>query len=241
MVSRNTSLQNAGRVSEQIDQCMIADRFRLRRQLKQKGGKSVRNAVEKSLKRVAARQMALPSKVEFPEELPVSGKVGEIQSALARHQVVIVAGETGSGKTTQLPKVCLEAGRGVFGMIGHTQPRRVAARTVAHRIADELGVSLGSSVGYQIRFGDKTGPATHIKVMTDGVLLAETRNDRFLERYDTLIIDEAHERSLNIDFLLGYIKRILPKRPDLKVIITSATIDADRFANHFGTKELPAI
>ena len=234
MASRKTPRQNADRISEQIDQCMIADRFRLRRQLKQKGGKSVGIAVEKSLKRVAARRTALPTKVEFPEELPVSGKAQEIQAALARHQVVIVAGETGSGKTTQLPKVCLEAGRGVFGMIGHTQPRRVAARTVAHRIADELGVSQGSSVGYQIRFGDKTGPDTHIKVMTDGILLAETRNDRFLERYDTLIIDEAHERSLNIDFLLGYIKRILPKRPDLKVIITSATIDVASFSRHFG-------
>ncbi len=143
--------------------------------------------------------------------------------------MVIVAGETGSGKTTQLPKICLELGRGVLGTIGHTQPRRVAARTVAARLAEELAVPIGEQVGFQIRFGDQTSDRTLIKVMTDGILLAETQNDRFLEQYDTLIIDEAHERSLNIDFLLGYIKRILPKRPDLKVIITSATIDLERF------------
>ncbi|MEM7366359.1 MAG: ATP-dependent RNA helicase HrpA, partial [Pseudomonadota bacterium] len=233
MASRNKPRQRTDRALDQIDQCMIADRFRLRRQQKQNGGKSIRGSVERSIKRVAARRSALPAHIQFPEQLPVSGKVEEIRAALTHHQVVIVAGETGSGKTTQLPKICLEAGRGVFGVIGHTQPRRVAARTVAHRIAEELNVAVGESVGYQIRFGDKTSPNTHVKVMTDGVLLAETRNDRFLERYDTLIIDEAHERSLNIDFLLGYIKRILPKRQDLKIIITSATIDVDSFSRHF--------
>ena len=203
MASRNKPRQRTVRAVDQIDQCMIADRFRLRRQQKQNGGKSIRGSVERSMKRVAARRSALPTHIQFPEKLPISGKLEEIRAALARHQVVIVAGETGSGKTTQLPKICLEAGRGVFGVIGHTQPRRVAARTVAHRIAEELNVAVGESVGYQIRFGDKTSPNTHVKVMTDGVLLAETRKDRFLERYDTLIIDEAHERSLNIDFLLG--------------------------------------
>ena len=233
MASRNKPRQRTVPTVEQIDQCMIADRFRLQRQQKQNGGKSIRGSVERSMKRVAARRSALPTHIQFPEKLPVSGKLEEIRAALARHQVVIVAGETGSGKTTQLPKICLEAGRGVFGVIGHTQPRRVAARMVAHRIAEELNVAVGESVGYQIRFGDKTSPNTHVKVMTDGVLLAETRNDRFLERYDTLIIDEAHERSLNIDFLLGYIKRILPKRRDLKIIITSATIDLDAFSRHF--------
>ena len=147
---------------------------------------------------------------------------------------MIVAGETGSGKTTQLPKICLELGRGVRGVIGHTQPRRIAARTVAERIAEELGVELGSTVGYQVRFTDRAGEDTAVKVMTDGILLAEIQHDRMLRRYDTIIIDEAHERSLNIDFLLGYLKQLLPRRPDLKLIITSATIDPERFAAHFG-------
>lgn len=181
---------------------------------------------------VTARSAQKPV-VTYPETLPVVHRLEDLKTAIAKHQVVIVAGETGSGKTTQLPKLCLEMGRGVFGLIGHTQPRRVAARTVAARLADELNCELGQSVGFQIRFGDQTSDQTLIKVMTDGILLAETQTDRFLEQYDTLIIDEAHERSLNIDFLLGYIKRILPKRPDLKVIITSATIDLERFSNHF--------
>jgi len=171
--------------------------------------------------------------VRYPQELPVSQRKDEILAAIRDNQVVIVAGETGSGKTTQLPKICLELGRGVAGMIGHTQPRRLAARTVADRIAEELGTKLGETVGYQIRFGGSVGDQTLVKLMTDGILLAELVHDRMLSAYDTLIIDEAHERSLNIDFILGYVKRLLPQRPDLKVIITSATIETERFAQHF--------
>jgi ATP-dependent helicase HrpA len=172
-------------------------------------------------------------KVTYPPELPVSQRKDEIAVAIRDHQVVVVAGETGSGKTTQLPKICLELGRGAGGQIGHTQPRRIAARTVAERIAEELGTELGTAVGYKVRFTDKSSDGTQVKVMTDGILLAEMQRDRQLRRYDTLIIDEAHERSLNIDFILGYLKRLLPTRPDLKVIITSATIDPERFSKHF--------
>ena len=172
--------------------------------------------------------------VSYPPGLPVSQRKDEIAAAIRDNQVVIVAGETGSGKTTQLPKICLELGRGVAGQIGHTQPRRIAARTVAERIAEELGTEIGDAVGYKVRFTDKSSDGTLVKVMTDGILLAEMQRDRQLRRYDTLIIDEAHERSLNIDFILGYLKRLLPKRPDLKVIITSATIDPERFAAAFG-------
>jgi ATP-dependent helicase HrpA len=172
-------------------------------------------------------------KVSYPPELPVSQRKDEIAAAIRDHQVVIIAGETGSGKTTQLPKICLELGRGVTGQIGHTQPRRIAARTVAERIAEELGTEIGTAVGYKVRFTDKSSDGTQVKVMTDGILLAEMQRDRQLRRYDTLIIDEAHERSLNIDFILGYLKRLLPARPDLKVIITSATIDPERFSKHF--------
>src|SRR5215470_14747896 len=168
-----------------------------------------------------------------PEELPISAKRDEIARAIAAHQVVIVCGETGSGKTTQLPKICLGLGRGVAGLIGHTQPRRIAARATAARVAQELKTELGGAVGYKIRFTDKVGQRTYVKVMTDGILLAETQGDRELRQYDTLIIDEAHERSLNIDFLLGYVKQLLPRRRDLKLIITSATIDAERFSKHF--------
>jgi ATP-dependent helicase HrpA len=175
--------------------------------------------------------------VSFPPELPVSQRKDEIAAAIRDHQVVIVAGETGSGKTTQLPKICLELGRGAAGQIGHTQPRRIAARTVAERIAEELGTPLGTTVGYKVRFTDKSSDATQVKVMTDGILLAEMQRDRQLRRYGTLIIDEAHERSLNIDFILGYLKRLLPSRPDLKVIITSATIDPERFSKHFAGGE----
>jgi ATP-dependent helicase HrpA len=153
--------------------------------------------------------------------------------------VVIVCGETGSGKTTQLPKICLELGRGVAGLIGHTQPRRIAARATASRIAHELKSELGATVGYKIRFTDRIGPQSYIKLMTDGILLAETQGDPLLSAYDTLIIDEAHERSLNIDFLLGYLRQLLAKRPDLKLIVTSATLDAERFARHFGTPTSP--
>ncbi|MGB9109497.1 MAG: ATP-dependent RNA helicase HrpA, partial [Telluria sp.] len=177
--------------------------------------------------------------ITFPEDLPVSGRRKEIAEAIAKHQVIIVSGETGSGKTTQLPKICLELGRGEKGMIGHTQPRRIAASSTAKRIAFELGTPLGEHVGYKVRFNDTLQPGAWVKLMTDGILLAETQTDPLLKAYDTIIIDEAHERSLNIDFLLGYLKQILPRRPDLKIIITSATIDADRFARHFGTLEKP--
>ncbi len=172
--------------------------------------------------------------ITYPPELPVSQRKDEIARAIRDHQVVIVAGETGSGKTTQIPKICLELGRGVAGQIGHTQPRRLAARTVAERIAEELGSPLGETVGYQVRFTDVSADDTLVKLMTDGILLAELARDRTLSRYDTLIIDEAHERSLNIDFILGYLRELLPQRPDLKVIITSATIDPERFAAAFG-------
>ncbi len=221
-------------LESRVDRCMIRDRFRFRRELREKGARaSLLKKIEASIALVEERRAVVPVP-EFPETLPISNRVDDIRAALESSQVVVVAGETGSGKTTQLPKVCLSMGRGVSGMIGHTQPRRVAARTVAARIAEELGVRAGEEVGYQIRFNDTSSPGTLVKVMTDGIMLAETAHDRFLERYDTLIIDEAHERSLNIDFLLGYIKRILPKRPDLKVIITSATIDVMRFSEHFG-------
>ena len=172
--------------------------------------------------------------IEFPSELPISRHVEEVADALALRQVVIVAGETGSGKTTQLPKICLRAGFGRKAMIGHTQPRRIAARATAGRLAEELKVELGQQVGFAVRFTDRVAESTAIKVMTDGLLLTEIRRDRRLSRYDAIIVDEAHERSLNIDFLLGYLKKLLPKRPGLKLIITSATIDVDRFAQHFG-------
>src|SRR5436309_2785091 len=179
------------------------------------------------------QRRALVPRPEFPPELPICARREEIAKAISSHQVVIVCGETGSGKTTQLPKICLELGRGIQGLIGHTQPRRIAARATASRIAQELKTELGGAVGYKIRFTDKVGPRSYIKIMTDGILLAETQGDRELRRYDTLIIDEAHERSLNIDFLLGYLKQLLPRRPDLKLVITSATIDAERFSKHF--------
>ena len=178
--------------------------------------------------------------VRYPEELPVSQMRAEILDALRDHQVVVVAGETGSGKTTQLPKMCLELGRGVNGAIGHTQPRRIAARSVAERLAEELDSQVGDLVGYQVRFVDESKPDTRVRVMTDGILLSQMQRDRELRQYDTIIIDEAHERSLNIDFILGYLKQLLPKRPDLKVVITSATIDQARFAQHFATEAGPA-
>ncbi|MDQ3307265.1 MAG: ATP-dependent RNA helicase HrpA, partial [Actinomycetota bacterium] len=172
--------------------------------------------------------------ISYPEQLPVSQRKADIAATIRDHQVVIVAGETGSGKTTQLPKICLELGRGRNGrVIGHTQPRRIAARTVAERIAEELGTQLGEHIGYKVRFTDRSSDRTAVKVMTDGILLAEMQRDRNLRSYDTIIIDEAHERSLNIDFILGYLKQLLPRRPDLKLIITSATIDPARFAAHF--------
>ena len=178
--------------------------------------------------------------ITFPEDLPVSGRRGDIAKALTENQVIIVSGETGSGKTTQLPKICLQLGRGQKGLIGHTQPRRIAASSTAKRIAQELGSPLGEHVGFKVRFNDTLSKGASVKLMTDGILLAETQTDPLLKAYDTIIIDEAHERSLNIDFLLGYLKQLLPRRPDLKVIITSATIDADRFSRHFGQPGKPA-
>jgi len=183
-----------------------------------------------------ARIQQIPT-IEYPADLPVVLRREELAQAISQHQVVIICGETGSGKTTQLPKICLSIGRGVLGAIGHTQPRRVAARSVAARIAHELKSELGGLVGFKVRFNDKVSSDTVIKLMTDGILLAEIQSDPLLRQYDTIIIDEAHERSLNIDFLLGYFKQLLPKRPDLKLIITSATLDAERFAKHFGATE----
>jgi ATP-dependent helicase HrpA len=183
--------------------------------------------------RIARRRGAVPQ-IHYPSALPISQHTGELAAVIRDHQVVVVAGETGSGKTTQLPKICLELGRGIQGIIGHTQPRRLAARTVAERIAEELAVAVGGVVGWKVRFTDQSSDNTLVKLMTDGILLAEISSDPLLRQYDTLIIDEAHERSLNIDFVLGYLKQLLPRRPDLKVIITSATIDPERFSQHFG-------
>ncbi|WP_281177683.1 ATP-dependent RNA helicase HrpA [Endozoicomonas arenosclerae] len=221
-----------------LDQCMVRDRFPVRRQIQRlkasdKGAvEKLQDRISRSTSRVQERLQAVPA-IEYDEALPVVARRDEIREAIEKNQVVVIAGETGSGKTTQIPKICLEAGRGIFGQIGHTQPRRLAARSVANRIAEELKVPMGEQVGYQVRFTDHGNENTLVKLMTDGILLAEIQNDRFLNRYDTLIIDEAHERSLNIDFLLGYLKILLPKRPDLKLIITSATIDVDRFSKHF--------
>jgi ATP-dependent helicase HrpA len=194
---------------------------------------------DQALERLAARRASMPP-LSYPQALPVSQRKDDIAAAIRDHQVVVVAGETGSGKTTQLPKICLELGRGVRGQIGHTQPRRIAARTVAERIAEELDRPLGTTVGYKVRFTDQVSDETMVKVMTDGILLAEIQTDRMLHRYDTLIIDEAHERSLNIDFILGYLRELLPRRPDLKLIITSATIETGRFASHFAAATGPA-
>jgi ATP-dependent helicase HrpA len=196
-------------------------------------------AVARSVERRKARAARRPA-IDYPVELPVAQRAKDIARLIRDHQVVIVCGETGSGKTTQLPKICLSIGRGERGLIGHTQPRRIAARAVATRIAQELGTEVGAVVGYKVRFTDHTKPDAFVKLMTDGILLAETQGDPLLGAYDTIIIDEAHERSLNIDFLLGYLKQLLPKRPDLKVIITSATLDADRFARHYGDGGQPA-
>ncbi|MFF5589314.1 ATP-dependent RNA helicase HrpA [Streptomyces hygroscopicus] len=229
---------------ERLPELMLRDQQRLGRRLD--GARRIRKPearaavleeiaeeVTRAELRVADRRAAVPA-VTYPEELPVSQKKDAILEAVRDHQVVIVAGETGSGKTTQIPKICLELGRGVKGLIGHTQPRRIAARTVAERIAEELRSPLGESVGWKVRFTDQVSKDTHVKLMTDGILLAEIQTDRELRQYDTIIIDEAHERSLNIDFLLGYLARLLPRRPDLKVVITSATIDPERFSRHFG-------
>ncbi|MFZ0158382.1 MAG: ATP-dependent RNA helicase HrpA, partial [Kineosporiaceae bacterium] len=234
-----------------LDDVSLADAQRLRRRLD--GARSVRDEarraevlagierdIDEARARLEARRLAVPA-VSYPDQLPISQARDRIAGAMAEHQVVVVAGETGSGKTTQLPKICLELGRGVRGMIGHTQPRRLAARTVAERIAEELGTELGEAVGYQVRFTDRVGQTTSVKLMTDGILLTELQRDRMLMRYDTLIIDEAHERSLNIDFILGYLRQLLPRRPDLKIVITSATIDPRRFADHFSLPGRPPV
>lgn len=222
---------------------MMRDRFRLHKRVQ--GASRIKNEkskhavfdeialeIAKSMQTVERRRTQRP-KIIYPAQLPVSQKKDDIAEAILNNQVVIVAGETGSGKTTQLPKICLEIGRGTHGMIGHTQPRRLAARSVASRIAEEMECEMGSHVGYKVRFNDQVSEHSHVKLMTDGILLAEIQHDRFLSQYDTIIIDEAHERSLNIDFIMGYLRELLPKRPDLKVIITSATIDPERFSKHF--------
>lgn len=224
----------------QIHEAMSADQYRLRRRLisllkKPEYSNELakwQQDLQRSSARVTNRRLSIPA-LTYDDNLPIAEHRAAIKEALDKHQVLIVAGETGSGKTTQLPKLCLELGRGTKGLIGHTQPRRLAARSVAARIAEEMATPLGELVGYQVRYEDQSHERTLVKLMTDGILLAETGRDRFLQRYDTIIIDEAHERSLNIDFLLGYIKQILPRRPDLKVIITSATIDLERFSKHF--------
>ncbi|RIK72243.1 MAG: ATP-dependent RNA helicase HrpA [Planctomycetota bacterium] len=234
-----------------MDGAWGADRFRLRRRLR--GVEQARAAgkpFDRSLERLAReveqsvelrqRRLAKRPPVRYEDNLPILARREEIAQAIAQHPVVVVSGETGSGKSTQHPKICLELGRGIDGIIGHTQPRRIAARSVASRLAEELRTPLGDAVGFKIRFADVTKPETYIKLMTDGILLAETQSDHFLNQYDTIILDEAHERSLNIDFLLGYMKRLLDKRRDLRVIITSATIDAARFAEHFSFGQSPA-
>ncbi|HDZ9323747.1 TPA: ATP-dependent RNA helicase HrpA [Vibrio cholerae] len=234
---------SAASLKKALGECLIKDRFRFSKRIDGASkikNESARNAVfdeialdiAQSMMVVEQRKQQMP-KIEYPALLPVSQKRDDIAQAIAHHQVVIVAGETGSGKTTQLPKICAELGRGKYGLIGHTQPRRLAARSVANRIAEEMETELGGFVGYKVRFTDQISDQTQIKLMTDGILLAEIQNDRFLNLYDTIIIDEAHERSLNIDFILGYLKQLLPRRPDLKVIITSATIDPERFPKHF--------
>jgi len=227
-----------------LNQCGNKDKYRFLGRLRKlqqkhravddfsKSLSTIEQQVAVAAERFAARKQHLPVP-EFPPELPIFQRLEDIKQAIGKHQVVVIAGETGSGKTTQIPKICLSIGRGVSGMIGHTQPRRIAARSIAGRIAQELNTELGQWVGYHIRFSDRVSDKTYIKLMTDGILLAEIQNDRYLNNYDTIIIDEAHERSLNIDFLLGYLKQLLPKRPDLKLIITSATIDVQRFSKHF--------
>ncbi|PVZ09949.1 ATP-dependent RNA helicase HrpA [Actinomycetospora cinnamomea] len=240
---RDTDLADLGTLTARVAALGPADEHRLRRRIA--GAERIDDAerrartlatiggdVTEAEERLARRRASVPA-VSYPAELPISDRVEEIRAALETHQVVVVAGETGSGKTTQLPKIALELGRGVLGTIGHTQPRRIAARTVAERVAEELGTTDSDVVGYQVRFTSRASEDTLVKLMTDGILLAEIQQDRLLRRYDTLIIDEAHERSLNIDFLLGYLAQLLPRRPDLKVVITSATIDPERFAEHF--------
>ena len=222
-----------------LDQVMRADRHRLRRLKNQLTDEAFKEQVKESVERRKFRESLSP-RIQYPPDLPITNHQDSLIQLIRDHQVLVVCGETGSGKSTQLPKLCLEAGLGRQGIIGHTQPRRLAARSIASRLADELHTKIGDIVGYKVRFGDQTGPNTLVKLMTDGILLAETQTDRFLDHYDAIIIDEAHERSLNIDFLLGYLKQLLSRRADLKIIITSATIDAERFANHFDDEKGPA-
>ncbi|MFP5322167.1 MAG: ATP-dependent RNA helicase HrpA [Acidimicrobiia bacterium] len=235
-------MPTAAELRDRLDEATTADAHRLRRRLQGLRRKPA-DARARALDEIAAdldRSAALVAEKRasavapsYPADLPITARRDELLEVLRDHQVVVVAGETGSGKSTQLPKLCLELGRGVRGLVGHTQPRRIAARAVAERVAEELGVEVGGQVGYAVRFTDQVGPDTRLKVMTDGILLNELQRDRLLLAYDTIIVDEAHERSLNIDFILGYLKQLLPKRPDLKVVVTSATIDTERFAEHF--------
>lgn len=246
-----TQMAELDELEKQIRKAMRSDQHRLRQRMRSmksaakqkkpfdKNLGQFRKLLEKSVRRRADREAKKP-KIDYSAlSLPVLDRREDIAAAIRDHQVVVICGETGSGKSTQLPKIALDMGRGVGAMIGHTQPRRIAARSIAARVADELGCEVGTDVGFKVRFADATKPGTYIKLMTDGILLAETAGDRFLDNYDTIIIDEAHERSLNIDFLLGYIKNLLPKRRDLKLIITSATIDAERFQEHFQTDDAP--
>ncbi len=237
-------MKNSDSLARRIKQCMLRDRHGLEKRLagvrrRARAGKpydralqGLTEAIDASVARRQSREASLPSP-DYPDELPIAQRRAEIEAAIAAHQVVIVCGETGSGKTTQLPKICLGMGRGAAGLIGHTQPRRIAARSLASRIAEELKTEVAGLVGYKVRFSDRVGDSTLVKVMTDGLLLAETQSDPDLLAYDTLIVDEAHERSLNVDFLLGYLKRLCARRPDLKIIITSATIDPQSFSRHF--------
>jgi ATP-dependent helicase HrpA len=250
----SSSLEGAGesvaevrRLIGLVDSAMISDRHRLRRMLGVFGkGKQPRDGaiaeagrlLEASIARAEERRRAHPAvgeqpRVRFEDPLPICERIDEIAAAIEKHSVVVVAGETGSGKSTQLPKICLKLGRGVHGLLGHTQPRRIAARSIATRLAEDLQTRVGDDVGFKVRFTDAVSPRTHIKVMTDGILLAEIQSDRFLDQYDALIIDEAHERSLNIDLILGHLHQLVRRRKDLRVIITSATIDAARFAAFF--------
>ena len=237
----------------EIEQCQYVDKFRLLRKIRELERSQSSNSQKKSqIKKIAAeiaaskrscktRAAAIPENIQFPEDLPVSAKANEIKELLKKQQVIVIAGDTGSGKTTQIPKICLTAGLGRKGLIGHTQPRRLAAVSVANRIAEELNADIGQGVGYQIRFNETISESTYLKLMTDGVLLAEIQNDRFLNKYDAIIIDEAHERSLNIDFLLGYLKQLLSKRLELKLIITSATIDVEEFSKYFANAPIISV
>ena len=232
-------------ISEHCERCMLRDRARIRRRLRSVRARARKGlAIDRSMRELSeivdaslalrARREGLHARLVYPAELPISERAAEIREAIEHHRVVVVAGETGSGKSTQLPKICLEAGRGIVGAIAHTQPRRIAARSIAHRLSEELGLGMGRGVGCKVRFHDTTSDEDLVRVLTDGMLLAQTQGDRELLEYDTIIIDEAHERSLNIDFLLGYLRRLLERRDDLRVIVTSATIDTARFSEHFG-------